>query len=138
MTPSRSYLLKALHEWITDNDMAPHIAVDTQVQGVMVPDQFMREEQLILNVSYSAVKDLVMDQDGVSFNARFGGVPTNVFLPLPAILAIYARENGQGMGFGMEPGAEMLIAEDNGPTEPPPDKPKLAIAKEKPRLKVVK
>lgn len=108
-TPSRSYLLQALHQWMTDNDLTPHLAVDARVQGVMVPDQFTRDEQLVLNISYSAVQQLVIDTDGVSFNARFGGVPMNVFIPLAATLAIYARENGQGMGFGMEPGADELM-----------------------------
>ena len=109
LTPSRSYLIKALHEWMTDNDLTPHLAVDARVQGVMVPDQFTRDEQLVLNISYSAVQGLAIDNDGVSFNARFGGVPMNVFIPLAATLAIYARENGQGMGFGMEPGADELM-----------------------------
>lgn len=114
-TPSRSYLLQALHQWMTDNDLTPHLAVDARVQGVMVPDQFTRDEQLVLNISYSAVQQLVVDQDGVSFNARFGGVPMNVFIPLAAILAIYARENGQGMGFGMEPGADELMQQAQYP-----------------------
>ena len=114
LTPSRSYLIKALHEWMTDNDLSPHLAVDARVQGVMVPDQFTRDEQLVLNISYSAVQGLVIDNDGVSFNARFGGVPMNVFIPLAATLAIYARENGQGMGFGMEPGADELMKQAQG------------------------
>ncbi len=109
LTPSRSYLITALHQWMTDNDLTPHLAVDARVQGVMVPQQFARDEQLVLNISYSAVQNLQVDQAGVSFNARFGGVPMNVFIPLVAVLAIYARENGQGMGFGMEPGVDMLL-----------------------------
>ena len=115
LTPSRSYLLQALHQWMTDNDLTPHLAVDARLQGVIVPDQFSRDEQLVLNVSYSAVQHLVIDQEGVSFNARFGGVPMNVFIPLAAVLAIYARENGQGMGFGMEPGAEVLMQQADKP-----------------------
>ena len=114
LTPSRSYLIKALHEWMTDNDLTPHLAVDARVQGVMVPDQFTRDEQLVLNISYSAVQGLMIDSDGVSFNARFGGVPMNIFIPLAATLAIYARENGQGMGFGMEPGADELMKQAQG------------------------
>ena len=114
LTPSRSYLINALHEWMTDNDLTPHLAVDARVQGVMVPDQFTRDEQLVLNISYSAVQGLIIDSDGVSFNARFGGVPMNIFIPLAAILAIYARENGQGMGFGMEPGADELMKQAQG------------------------
>ena len=109
LTPSRSYLIKALHEWMTDNDLTPYLAVDARVQGVMVPDQFTRDEQLVLNISYSAVQGLLVDHEGVSFSARFGGVPMNVFIPLAAILAIYAKENSQGMGFGMEPGSDELM-----------------------------
>ncbi|WP_325063010.1 ClpXP protease specificity-enhancing factor [Nitrincola iocasae] len=122
MTPSRSYLLSALHQWITDNDLTPYLAVDARVQGVMVPEQFTLDDQLVLNISYSAVQQLSIDQDGVSFNARFGGVPMNIFVPLAAVLAIYARENGQGMGFGMEPGAEelMQLAEQQPPEDSPP------------------
>lgn len=114
MTPSRSYLLSALHQWITDNELTPYLAVDARVQGVMVPEQFTLDDQLVLNVSYSAVQQLTIDQQGVSFNARFGGVPMNVFIPLAATLAIYARENGQGMGFGMEPGADELMKQAQG------------------------
>lgn len=119
MTPSRSYLLGALHQWITDNDLTPYLAVDARVQGVMVPDQFTLDDQLVLNIGYSAVQHLSIDQTGVSFNARFGGVPMNVFIPLAAVLAIYAKENGQGMGFGMEPGAEELMQLTQQPVEDP-------------------
>lgn len=120
MTPSRSYLLSALHQWITDNELTPYLAVDARVQGVMVPEQFTLDDQLVLNVSYSAVQQLTIDQQGVSFNARFGGVPMNVFIPVAAVLAIYAKENGQGMGFGMEPGAEELMQLAEQPPEDPP------------------
>ena len=123
MTPSRSYLLSALHQWITDNDLTPYLAVDARVQGVMVPEQFTLDDQLVLNVSYSAVQQLTIDQQGVSFSARFGGVPMNVFIPMAAVLAIYAKENGQGMGFGMEPGAEELMQLAEQPPEDPPPSP---------------
>ncbi len=150
IAPSRSYLIKALHEWMTDNDLTPHLAIDARVQGVMVPEQFSLDEQLVLNVSYSAVQRLVIDTEGVSFNARFGGVPMNVFVPLAAVLAIYARENGQGMGFGMEPGADELLKQaqqEGGDNEDSPsgpvavdvsDSPSGKPAKGKPKLKVVK
>lgn len=151
ITPSRSYLITALHQWMTDNDLTPHLAVDTRIQGVMVPQQFARDEQLVLNISYSAVQNLEIDQGGVSFNARFGGVPMNVYIPLAAVLAIYARENGQGMGFGMEPGAELLFEQTHLVEEAPvlktvsttpketatQDKQK-SVKKTKPALKVIK
>jgi stringent starvation protein B len=148
MTPSRSYLLSALHQWITDNDLTPYLAVDARVQGVMVPEQFTLDDQLVLNISYSAVQQLSIDQEGVSFSARFGGVPMNVFIPLAAVLAIYARENAQGMGFGMEPGAEelMQLAEQQPPEDSPPtpsgpapvSSKKSAGSKSRTTLKVVK
>jgi len=121
MTPSRSYLLQALHQWITDNDLTPHIAVDTRMQGVLVPVQFIQNDQIVLNIGYGAVRDLLLGHDAVSFNARFGGVPMNVFVPVAAIVAIYARENGMGMVFGMEPGADLLtsVSESAPPPEPP-------------------
>lgn len=108
MTPSRPYLLKALHEWISDNELTPHLVVDAHMDGVMVPSEFVADGQIVLNIAYGAVRDLLMGNEGISFNARFGGVPMNVYIPMAAVLAIYARENGQGMGFGMEPGAEAL------------------------------
>ncbi|WP_409525276.1 ClpXP protease specificity-enhancing factor [Nitrincola sp. MINF-07-Sa-05] len=127
MTPSRSYLLQALHQWITDNDLTPHIAVDTRMQGVLVPVQFIQNDQIVLNIGYGAVRELLLGHDAISFNARFGGVPMNVFVPMAAVVAIYARENGMGMVFGMEPGADLLtsLTEVDTPPEPAaPEPPK--------------
>lgn len=107
--PSRPYLLRALYEWVLDNNMTPHIAVDATLQGVQVPDQFVQDGQITLNIAPTAVQNLLMDDLGVSFNARFGGVPMNVYVPIIAVMAIFTRENGMGMGFGMEPGIEALL-----------------------------
>jgi len=136
MNPSRPYLIRALQEWLIDNDSTPHLAVDATLKGVMVPEQFVTDGQIILNISPSAIQNLVIDDEAVSFNARFGGVPMNVYVPMAAILAIYARESGAGMGFGMEPGAEFYEQSVNeGPPEPPePPKPSGG----RPALKVVK
>lgn len=109
--PSRPYLLRSLYEWVLDNNMTPHIAVDATLQGVQVPEQFVQDGQITLNIAPTAVQGLLMDDQGVSFNARFGGVPMNVFVPMIAVMAIFTRENGMGMGFGMEPGVEQLIAQ---------------------------
>lgn len=125
--PSRPYLLRALYEWVLDNDMTPHIAVDARVQGVQVPEQFVQDGQITLNIAPGAVQGLLIDDDGISFSARFGGVPMNVYAPMVAVLALFTRETGMGMGFGMEPGAEVLIeqaeqAEENEPQlAPVPD-----------------
>ncbi len=107
--PSRPYLLKALYEWVQDNDMTPHIAVDATLQGVQVPEQFVQDGQITLNIAPGAVQGLLIDDQGVSFSARFGGVPMNVYVPIIAVMAIFTRENGMGMGFGMEPGIEALL-----------------------------
>ncbi|WP_343809089.1 ClpXP protease specificity-enhancing factor [Marinobacterium maritimum] len=109
MKPSRPYLLRALYEWVLDNNMTPHIAVDATLQGVQVPEQFVQDGQITLNIAPGAVQGLLIDDQGVSFSARFGGVPMNVYAPIVAVMAIFTRENGMGMGFGMEPGIEALL-----------------------------
>lgn len=133
MKPSRPYLIRALHEWLTDNESTPHLAVDATISGVMVPEQFVTDGQIVLNIGYSAVQNLLIDEQAVSFSARFGGVPMNVYIPMAAVLALYARENGAGMGFGMEPGAELYeVLEPETPPEPPKG------PSGRPSLKVVK
>ncbi len=145
ITPSRGYLVRALFDWIIDNDLTPHLVVAAEVPGTDVPDAYVKDGQITLNIAPSAVRDLYMDADAVSFNARFGGVPTQIYVPTASILAIFARENGQGMGFGMEPGADLLQAqieaaleagEPVAPTEAP-ETPKTTKPK-KPGLRVVK
>ena len=141
MNPSRPYLVRALQEWILENSCTPHLAVDAHIQGVVVPTQFVQDGQIVLNISPSAVQNLYIDDEGVSFNARFGGVPMNVFVPMVAIMAVYARENGQGMGFGMEPGAELYEQQAAGEAESPSVESVVEEIEEKPKrpsLKVVK
>jgi len=147
MQPSRGYLIRALHEWIMDNNCTPHIVVDAEIQGVMVPTQFVTDGQIVLNISTSAVQSLILDTEAVSFSARFGGVPMNVYIPVVAVLAIYARENGMGMGFGAEPGVEAFDLESELPDDEPPKpsgpkavpgKGEGSKSKSKPSLKVVK
>lgn len=122
MTPSRPYLMRALNEWILENDCTPYVLVDAGMPGVQVPEEYVDNGQIVLNISTSAVKSLLIDDDGLSFNARFGGVPIDLYVPMVAILAIYAKENGQGMVFGNEAGAP-------DPNKPPaPTKPKIGRA----------
>ncbi|SFG63500.1 ClpXP protease specificity-enhancing factor [Neptunomonas qingdaonensis] len=134
MKPSRPYLIKALQEWLLDNDCTPHMAVDVAVKGVMVPEQFISDGQIVLNISPSAIQNFVLDDEAISFSARFGGVPMNIYVPMAAVLAVYAREHGAGMGFGMEPGAEYYALEHEEPENPEPPKP----GSGRPSLKVVK
>ena len=102
MNSSRPYLLRALYEWIVDNDCTPHLLVNSEFKGVQVPSGYASDGQIVLNVSPSAVRHLLMDNDAVSFEGRFAGVAQRLFVPAQAVLAIYARENGQGMVFELE------------------------------------
>lgn len=136
VTPSRPYLLRGLFEWLNDNELTPHLVVDSGVAGVIVPQDFVQDGQITLNIAPGAVRNLLIDNVGVSFNARFGGVPMDVFVPVAAVLAIYARENGMGMGFGMEPGAAEL--ELDQVTDPEPEPPEPGPGGGRPSLRVVK
>lgn len=134
MTSSRPYLVRAFNEWILDNNCTPYILVDAGVQGVQVPSEHVANGQIVLNISPSAVKGLMIGNSALEFSARFGGVPMQVSVPLVAVLAIYARENGEGMVFGSEPGTP--DPEGTDPDEgsgQPPERPS-----GKPSLKVVK
>lgn len=99
MTSSKPYLLRALYEWILDNDQTPHIIVDVALAGIDVPAHTVQDGRLVLNISPTATRGLDLGQDAVSFQARFAGVSRELWVPMHAILAIYARENGQGMMF---------------------------------------
>lgn len=130
MTPSRPYLVRALNEWIVDNDMTPYLVVDAGIQGVSVPEDYVTNGQIILNISPGAISQLVVDNEAIEFSARFGGVPMQVYVPVVAVMAIYAKENGQGMVFGTEPGApEPPSADDDIPPPPPSNKPSLKVVK---------
>ncbi len=102
MTPNRPYLLRAYYDWLLDNDLTPHIVVDAYVKGTQVPQQYVKDGQIVLNIAMSAVLNLEMNNHFVEFNARFGGVPHQIVLPMAAIVAVYARENGAGSVFDME------------------------------------
>ncbi|SFR46617.1 stringent starvation protein B [Pseudidiomarina maritima] len=103
MTPRRPYLVRAMYEWILDNQLTPHLAVDADYPGCQVPWQFVQDGQIILNISPTAVTNFIADNDAVQFNARFSGDPHRVIVPMGAILAMYARENGAGSMFEPEP-----------------------------------
>lgn len=114
MTSNRPYVLRALHEWITDNGMTPYILVNAEVPGVTVPTQYVQDGRVVLNVSDAAVADLYLGNDRVAFTARFAGNPVSVNLPMAAVLAIYARENGKGMIFPEDEPEESSSQEQDG------------------------
>jgi stringent starvation protein B len=130
MLSSKSYLFRALYEWILDSHCTPHMVVDAMLPGVNVPQQHIKNGQIVLNISPGAVIGFLMDKQAVAFSARFGGVPVNIHVPTYAILGIYARENGQGMMFEPEP------VPDLDPL-PPNDSVK-KVSSIKPSLRVVK
>ena len=127
MNSSRPYIMRALYEWIVDNDFTPYVLVDTSIEGVAVPQQFVKDNQIVLNISPDAVVELSISNQAVAFSGRFGGVATDVFVPVSAVVGIYARENGQGMVFDPE---EVPSPPDDTPPDPEPEK--------RPSLKIVK
>ncbi len=137
MNSSRPYLIRALYEWIVDNDCTPHMLVNAEYPSVQIPQGFASDGQIVLNVSPSAVRHLHMDNDAVSFEGRFGGVPHTLFVPIGAILGIYARENGQGMVFDLESPLEGDEGVESGDDLPPPDS-EPPRPSGRPSLKVVK
>jgi stringent starvation protein B len=131
----RPYLLRAMHEWITDSLQTPHLVVDAAFQGVEVPRQYVQSGKIILNVSLNATSGLNLGNDFVTFRARFGSSTHDVLVPIAAVLGIYARETGQGMIFSE--------ADAPPPPQPPqatPDTPASGSEpkRAKPTLKVVK
>lgn len=97
MTSQRPYLLRAIHEWISDNGMTPHLLVDANASGVHVPPGTAKDGKVVLNIAERAVQQLSLGNEFITFGARFGGVAHEVFVPVDAVLAIYSRETGQGM-----------------------------------------
>ena len=130
MTSSRPYLVRAMYQWIADNGMTPHLLVDVAVEGVQVPTEHVQNGKIILNIAPMAVTGLLLGDAEVTFSARFSGQAMNLHIPIDAVLAVYAKENGQGMMFSEDDGA--ISSEDGNEPDPDPDKPK------RPSLRVVK
>lgn len=132
MTSSRPYLLRALNEWIVDNGLTSHIVVDANQEHVVVPLDFVEAGKIVLNVSPFAVQNLAIENDFVTFSARFSGQAMNISVPIAAIMAIYAKENGQGMVFAEEVSSPQT-EKSSEESEPMKDK-----AAERPSLTLVK
>ncbi len=111
MTSHRPYMIRALHEWILDNNFTPYILVNAFTEGVEVPQDYVKDDQIVLNISPQAIKTLNISNTAIEFEGRFGGIPTKVYAPINAIVSIYAKENGQGM---------MFEADDPMPEPPAP------------------
>ena len=133
----RPYLIRAIHAWALDNGYTPHLLVAADYPGVSVPKAFVKEGRIALDLSPMAVRELNLDNEPIFFSARFGGSPFDIVVPSGAVLAIYARENGDGILFGEpEPiDAEALAARPPGGDETPPETPRPSG---RPKLRVVK
>lgn len=137
LSSRRPYLIRALYDWVLDNDLTPHLLVAADADGVDVPRQFVTEDgKITVNVSPGAVRGLSLDNELISFSARFSGQNYNVSVPPGAVLALYARENGEGMLFGEVEEAQPPGASSDAPEDVPAgdDDPK----KKRAHLKVVK
>lgn len=131
MKSRRPYLVRALYEWIVDNHMTPYLLVHVDSEGVEVPTEFVTDGRIVLNASAAAVRDLRMENDAISFSARFAGVPRNVHLPMRAVLAVYARENGQGMFFDGVDETEIPTTRNHAVRKPKKES-------QRPQLRIVK
>lgn len=132
MTSSRPYLIQAIYEWIVDNQLTPYIMVDATAPNVQVPAKYVIDNKIILNISMNATRNLIMNKEVIEFDARFNEAIWHMHIPVHAVQAVYAQENGRGMVFDEE---EELIDEDGitgDTTENKPIKPK------RPELKIVK
>ena len=131
--PTRPYLARAIYEWICDNQLTPYLLVDATQPHTDVPLQFVKDGQIVLNLAPHAVHQLHMSNDAITFSARFGGVAKEIYVPIRAVLGIYARENGQGLFFDpseyedMEETAAPETEQTKQEAEPTKKKPSLRI-----------
>lgn len=127
MTPLKPYLIRSIYDWAIDNSLTPHLLVDANNEQAVLPEEFIEDGKIVLNIRPEAIQGLAMGNEDIQFNARFGGKPIHIIAPVSAILAIYAKENRIGMVFDNE-GHDF-----DGPEPPPSEK-----APKKPNLRVVK
>ena len=118
LTSQRPYLLRAIYEWIVDNGMTPHVLVDATLPGVRVPQHAVQHGRIVLNIADRAVGRLRMDNDSLTFSARFGGDSQNVVVPMYAVVALYTRETGQGIRMPDEDPPDLEADEDEDQLDP--------------------
>jgi stringent starvation protein B len=126
MTSLKPYLIRSIYEWIIDNALTPHLLVDAENTSAILPQEFIEDGKIVLNIRPEAIQGLSLGNEEIEFNARFSGKPMHIVTPVTAVLAIYAKENGKGMIFDQE---------ENDEDEPPPP---LKKPSAKPNLRIVK
>lgn len=134
MTSSRPYILRALYEWLNDNRLTPYILVNAQLPEVYVPKEHINDGKIVLNIANDAVYDLLIGNRELEFRAKFSGIARHISMPIAAVMAIYAKENGVGMVFGEEPGGDTPPDDSNQPIKTKKETP----THKKSHLKIVK
>ncbi len=126
LSPTRPYMARAIYEWLCDNQLTPYLLVDATQPNTMVPEQFIQDGQITLNLAPHAIHALNMSNDAITFSARFGGVSRNLYIPFSAVLGLYARENSQGLFFDPSEYQHIQNNEDalKSSTEEKPEQPK--------------
>lgn len=135
LTPTRPYLARGIYEWICDNNLTPYLLVDATQPYTDVPTQFIQDGQIVLNIVPHAIHRLNIGNEAITFSARFGGVSKDIYVPINAVLGLYARENGQGMFFDPDEYANVKVEEntlksnitETQESETPKKKPSLRI-----------
>jgi len=134
---TRPYLIRALYEWCTDNGFTPYVAVKVD-PSVQVPREYVQGGEIVLNISYDATSSLKLGNEFIEFKARFGGQPRDIMVPIGRVMAIYARENGQGMAFPVHEEAHPSGSAEGGSPAPDDEPPTAPAAGQRPALKRVK
>lgn len=149
MTSSKPYLIRAIYEWIIDNNLTPYLMVNTEFEGIQVPQEYVEDNTIVLNISPTACRGLHLENDRILFSARFGEAALQICVPPEAVMAVYARENGRGMVFGQEDEGTVDAGKGGSTDTIPPapadnhhtsddDTPPTTPTRGKPKLKVVK
>lgn len=133
MTSSKPYIIRALYDWILDNECTPYVIVNAMAEDTMVPQEYVKNGQIVLNISPVAIEGLVFSNERMEFKGRFDGVSREVIVPMSAVMGIHTRETGQGMMFELE---ENLDPDPSTPPTKPGPSSSSKVAK--PSLKVVK
>lgn len=129
MISNKPYLIRALYEWVTDSELTPYILVNATVQGCQFPQEHVTDGRIIFNIAFDVVEGLLLGNETIEFTARFSGVPTYICIPVAAVAAIYAKENGEGMAFPEEISSNAEASKTSPGTNRAKGKPNLTIVK---------
>lgn len=125
ITPTRPYMVRALYQWIEDNQLTPYLMVDATTENVQIPREHVQDGRIVLNIASRATGNMSMENDYIHFSARFGGVSQEIWVPMTSVLGIYAKENSQGMFFdpneydNYQPEDDAIVSSQKSPTAAP-------------------